>query len=50
MKTCWPGVRVRVRTPGQTLTASASLVANGLLIQVEMQPAWLCENRPRPHG
>lgn len=48
MKTWWEGVRVRA--PGQTLTASASLVANGLLIEVAMQPACLRENHPHPHG
>lgn len=41
---------VRVKGPGQTLTASASLVANGLLIEAATHPAFLRENRLRPQG
>lgn len=38
-----------LRALGQMLTASASLVANGLLIEVAMHPAFLRENRLHPH-
>lgn len=44
------GAWLRVTAPGQMLTASASLVANGLLIEVAMRPALLRENRLHPHG
>lgn len=44
------GAWLRVMAPGQMLTASASLVANGLLIEVAMRPALLRENRLHPHG